>query len=104
MRIEWTELALLDMTAIRDYIAEDSQENAYRFIIRLFDVAEQLSEQPRMGRYVPEAGRQDVRELLFKDYRIIYRTKSAQVDILTVIHGSRDLQRLKTKPWDTKSG
>ncbi|MGD8595151.1 MAG: type II toxin-antitoxin system RelE/ParE family toxin [Gammaproteobacteria bacterium] len=54
-----------------------------------------------MGRHVPEAERQDVRELLYKDYRIIYRIKPEQVDILTVIHGSRDLKRLKTKPWNS---
>lgn len=102
MRVEWTEPALDDMMAIRDYITEDSPESAYRFIERLFDAAEPLANQPQMGRHVPEAERQDVRELLYKDYRIIYRIKPKQVDILTVVHGSRDLKRLKTKPWDTK--
>jgi len=87
---------------LRDYIAEDSPENAYRFIERLFDAAEPLADQPKMGRHVPEAERQDMRELLYKDYRIIYRIKPEQVDILTVIHGSRDLKRLKMKPWDAK--
>ncbi|MFV2055663.1 MAG: type II toxin-antitoxin system RelE/ParE family toxin [Thiohalomonadales bacterium] len=102
MRVEWTEPALDDMVAIRDYIAEDSPENAYRFIERLFDAAEPLVEQPKMGRQVPEAERQDVRELLYKDYRIIYLVKTEQVDILTVVHGSRNLNLLKTMPWDTK--
>jgi plasmid stabilization system protein ParE len=36
MRVEWTEPALDDMVAIRDYIAEDSMENAYRFIEQRF--------------------------------------------------------------------
>lgn len=102
MRVEWTEPALDDMIAIRDYIAEDSPENAYRFIERLFDAAEPLTEQPKMGRQVPEAERQDIRELLYEDYRIIYLVKPKQVDILTVVHGSRNLERLKTKPWDIK--
>lgn len=102
MRVEWTEPALDDMAAIRDYIAEDSPENAYRFIERLFDAAEKLTDFPERGRHVPEAERHDVRELLYKDYRIIYRIKSEQVDILTVVHGSRELKRLKTKPWDVK--
>jgi plasmid stabilization system protein ParE len=51
---------------------------------------------------VPETERDDVRELLYRDYRIIYRIKTKQVDILTVLHGSRDLKRLKTKPWEVK--
>ena len=102
MRVEWTEPALDDMTAIRDYIAEDSPENAYRFIEHLFEAAEPLTNQPNMGRHVPEAERPDVRELLYKDYRIIYRIKTDQIDILTVIHGNRELERLKTKPWNAK--
>jgi len=102
MRVEWTEPTLEDMAAIRDYIAEDSMENAYRFIERLFDAAEQLSDFPERGRHVPETKRDDVRELLFRDYRIIYRIKTKQVDILTVLHGSRDLKRLETKPWEVK--
>jgi toxin ParE1/3/4 len=103
MRVEWTEPALEDMAAIQQYIAADSPENANRFIGRLFDTAEPLADQPKMGRQVPEVDdRDDVRELIFQDYRIIYRIKTQQVDILTVIHGSRDLQRLKVKPWEVK--
>ena len=102
MRVEWTEPALDDLTGIRDYIAEDSPENAHRFIERLFDAAEQLTDLPERGRQVPEAKREDVRELIFQSYRIIYRLKPQQVDILTVIHGSRDLNRLAVKPWDAK--
>jgi addiction module RelE/StbE family toxin len=100
MRIEWTAPALEDMSNIRDYIAEDSTENAYRFIERLFDAAAQLTDFPERGRHAPEAERSDVRELLYNDYRIIYRIKPEKVDILTVLHDSRDLKRLRTKPWD----
>ncbi len=102
MQVEWTEPALEDMADIRDYIAEDSKENAYRFIERIFDAAAQLTDFPERGRHVPEAERSDVREVLYKDYRIIYLIKAEQVDILTVLHGARDLKRLRTKPWDMK--
>ena len=81
MRVEWTEPALDDMVAIRDYIAEDSTEKAYRFIERLFDAAEPLADQPKMGRHVPEAERQDIRELLYKDYRIIYDKDAVKTKI-----------------------
>jgi len=54
------------------------------------------------GRQVPEAKREDVRELVFQSNHIIYRLKPQQVGILTVIHGSRDLNRLALKPWDAK--
>jgi toxin ParE1/3/4 len=103
MRIKWSEPALESMRAIRDYIAEDSPENARRFIQQLFDAAEQLADLPERGRHVPEAKRQDIRELLYKDYRIIYRIKSDQIDILAIVHGSRDLTLHTIKPWDKKN-
>lgn len=53
-----------------------------------------------MGRLVPEADRDDVRELIFQGYRIIYRTKPRRVQIITVLHGSRNLTGKEVMPWD----
>jgi plasmid stabilization system protein ParE len=53
-----------------------------------------------MGRVVPEAEDDAIRELLFQNYRIIYHSKSDRILILTIIHGGRDLGRLEPKPWD----
>jgi plasmid stabilization system protein ParE len=41
-----------------------------------------------------------VRELIFQGYRIIYRTKPDRVQIITVLHGSRNLAAKEVKPWD----
>ncbi|MBL1274604.1 MAG: type II toxin-antitoxin system RelE/ParE family toxin [Ectothiorhodospiraceae bacterium] len=46
---------------------------------------------PHLGRRVPEYDRTDVRELLEKPYRIIYKIKSDQVDVLTVMHNRQVL-------------
>ena len=91
MQIEWTDLALDDLEAIRDYIAKDSPYYARRFIERIFDATEMLQDQPLMGRTVPEAGVNDVRELIYQGYRIIYRVKLDRLQVITVIHGSRNL-------------
>ena len=53
-----------------------------------------------MGRMVPEAEEENVRELLFHNYRIIYRVETDGILILTVIHGARDLSRKRYKPWE----
>ena len=56
---------------------------------------------PQLGRLVPEAEeREDVRELIFQSYRVIYLVETEQVSILTVIHGSRDLSGQAAKPWE----
>ena len=46
----------------------------------------QLNELPNSGRKVPEYQRNDVREILERPYRIIYKIKSDQIDVLTVMH------------------
>jgi plasmid stabilization system protein ParE len=51
MRVEWTGPALDDMADIRDYIAEDSKENAYRFIERLFAGAPGCNNKPTISRF-----------------------------------------------------
>jgi len=103
MKIEWAERAKANLWELHEHIAIDSPENADRFIEKIFDSVEALADQPKMGRQVPEAdNRDDVRELIFQNYRIIYLIKSKCVYIVNVVHGSRELKRFKIKPWDTK--
>jgi len=55
----------------------------------------------RSGTLVAEAeGREDVRELIYQGYRIIYLTRPEQVFIVTIVHGGRDLATKEVKPWD----
>ena len=54
-----------------------------------------------IGRAVPEAQSENVREIFYRSYRIIYRIVGERVDVLTVVHGSRDLWGQDPKPWET---
>lgn len=49
----------------------------------------QIIDQPYSGRKVPEYQVEDIRELIEPPYRIIYRIKMNQIDLLAVIHGTR---------------
>jgi toxin ParE1/3/4 len=100
MRILWTEPGLGDLKAIRDYIARDSETYAGDFIGSLLIAVERLSTFPQMGRVVPEADNLDIRELIFRSYRVIYRTSGDTVQILAVVHGHRDITRMPLKPWE----
>lgn len=102
MRILWTEPSLDDLKAIRDYIARDSETYAGDFVESILLGVEQLSRFPRMGRVVPEADSPDIRELIFRGYRIIYRVDRRVVQILAVIHGCRDIWQMPAKPWETE--
>lgn len=99
--IEWSQRARADIRDLKAYIAKDSPHYARRFTERVITSVEKLEEFPRIGRPVPEAeGRDDVRELIYQGYRIIYRILPDRVVIVTLIHGSRDLTGNEIKPWD----
>lgn len=101
MRIRWSDIAEADLDQLYDYIARDVPYYAEQFIDRLIEAVGLLQDHPKIGRRVPEAeAREDVRELIFQSYRIIYLLEAEQVYILTVIHGSRDLAGQEKKPWE----
>ena len=89
MRVVWTARARRHLQEIYDYIAADQPENATRWAARVLARGEQIGEQPRTGRVVPEYKRDTIREIFEGDYRIIYRIRSQRVDVLSVRHGAR---------------
>jgi plasmid stabilization system protein ParE len=89
MKLVWTPLALEQAEEIADYIASDNAAAAEHWLAGLFDVVERLGNYPESGRPVPEIRRPDIREIIYGDYRAIYRIRSATVAILTVRHGRR---------------
>ncbi len=89
MKIHWTENALTHLVNIFEYIAADSSIYAKMMVDKITRRSEQIAEHPLSGRKVPEYDAEDVRELIEKPYRIIYRVKPEQVDVLAVIHSAR---------------
>lgn len=100
MKLFWTEPAIQDLQDLRDYIANDSDIHAASFVSSILVRVEQLEKFPLMGRMVPEAQTANIREIIYRTYRIIYRVTEQRLDVLAVIHGSRDLWDKQAKPWD----
>jgi len=99
--IEWSRRARTDIRDLKAYIAKDSPYYARRFTERIIASVEKLADFPKIGRTVPEAaGREDVRELIYQGYRILYLAQPKRVFIVTIIHGSRDLAAKEVKPWN----
>ncbi len=95
MKIDWSGNAIAHLNAIYEYIAKDSSFYAQRVVDRLTRRSEQLATLPMSGRMVPEYGLEEVRELLERPYRIIYRLWPDRIEILAVIHSA---QRLPPEP------
>lgn len=89
MRILWTEAALNQLEAIRDFLSGTSPEYAQRIVERLVNRSEQLPAFPRSGRMVPEYELDEVRQVVEGAYRIIYLIKENQLEVLAIIHTSR---------------
>ena len=90
-QINWTKQALSDLEAIGDYIARDSPAIAQVFVNRIISSIVRLETFPSSGRIVPESGRESIREVIFRNYRIVYSLESDTIYILTVFHASKSL-------------
>ena len=88
-QVRWTPQALDDLDAICLFIARDAPQVAAVFADRAFQIADRLASYPRSGRLVPELEVENIREIILGNYRLIYRIKELEVQILTVHHGAR---------------
>jgi toxin ParE1/3/4 len=87
----WSALARRELREIGQYIARDKPRAANQWIETLAAMAEQAAAMPLVGRRVPEYGRDDVREVIKRGYRVIYRVFDDRVEIITVREGHRQL-------------
>ena len=91
MKIIWSLLAIDRITEIAEYISNDNAIAAEKWIDYVFNRVSNLEKFPKIGRVVPEVNRKDIREIIFKNYRIIYRLEKEHISILTVRHGKQIL-------------
>jgi toxin ParE1/3/4 len=89
VNVLWTDNAISQLIGIYDYIARDSAFYAQRMVDRLTRRSQQIGDFPGSGRLVPEYEMPDIREIIEKPYRIIYRVTVDQIDILAVVHGAQ---------------
>jgi addiction module RelE/StbE family toxin len=101
--VNWTDPALDDLDGIFEFIARDAPAYAQIFVQQIMDAADRLEVFPRSGRAVPEAKDEDVREVIFQNYRVVYWiVDEARLDITAVMHGSRDLSNPVNQPWEVQ--
>ena len=89
--VEWTARAQADLAEVAEYHAVRSVDYAEALVRRLLSAVGRLEAFPRSGRKVPEIADESMREVVYRDYRIIYLYDEAgdRVEILSVFHSSR---------------
>ncbi len=86
MKVHWTDRAKTRLKLIHEYIAQDAPLVAAQVVERLIRRSQQIGKLPHTGRAVPEYQHEDLREVLERPYRIIYRIRRDRIDVLTVMH------------------
>ena len=88
MMVRWTRLAVHDLDAAYEYIAQNSPDAALNIVERIEAAVAALTHHPRIGR----AGRvSGTRELVVTGtpFIVAYRTAASGIDVLAVMHGAR---------------
>jgi plasmid stabilization system protein ParE len=90
VEIYWTEPAEEHLRAIHAHLAGLSPNYADRMVDRITLRTIQLARFPRSGPVVPDAESLQIRELIEGPYRILYVVARDHIEILGVLHGSRE--------------
>lgn len=94
-QVNWTFQALEDIDEIATYLSNNSTQYASYIVDLLLNKGDLLATFPKMGRIVPETNLTSIREIIAKNYRIIYSLPDNDtVHILTVRHSSRPLDEI----------
>ena len=89
MKIEWAEPAVNDLESIRDYIQRNSKHYADKFVQSIVESVKRLEKFPQIGPRIPEVKTDEIRELIYHNYRTLYKIEKKRIVVLAVIQGHR---------------
>ena len=90
MKLQISQIARDDLVDIWEFIAEHDELAADRYIGHIRLRARELVRYPRLGRVRREI-HPAIRSLLCRNHLIFYRAKRTSIQILRILHGSKDL-------------
>ena len=90
-RVLWTPQARSDLRGIHEYISRDSRHYAALVVAELVGSVRRLRDFPESGRIVPERNDPALREVIWHNYRVVYRHVQAtkEVQVLLVFRAER---------------
>ena len=89
--VTWTPQARKDVEAAEDYYRVVAPAYADVVVAGLLGSTQRLGAFPRSGRAVPEVDDETVREVIYREYRVIYFYDEAEdhIDVLSVLHSAK---------------
>ncbi len=86
MNVVWSEEAVYALLALETELAErHSAEKAVQIVDELVRRVDRLQDHPQIGRTVPEYGQWQLRELVDKWNRVLYRLGPDAIEIVTIV-------------------
>ncbi len=85
-----------ELKTIRKYISKDSIYYANKTVDEIIKRIQVLKYFPEMGRQI-KIDEKNIRQIIYKSYRIFYQLDSNNIYILSIFHHSRDISNLKFK-------
>ena len=92
-----TPLAKADIFGIWSHIADDSEDAAQREEQAIYDACAFVAEGPMRGHFRPDLTSRSLRFWTltrYPHYAIVYRQETAPIQIVAVLHGKRNIQRI----------
>lgn len=89
--VRWSGRGKSDLRTAVEYIRRNSTPSAQAFLQSVLAAARSLGESAERGRAVPELDDPAIHEVFVGRYRVLYEVHPAEVWIMRVIHGRRDL-------------
>lgn len=95
VKVNWSKQAIEDIHRIQEYYLGFSESYGFKLVDQIFEKEILISSHPEIGRIVPEVNNKNLREIIFKNYRIIYAIFDSQrISVLTVHESSRPLSSI----------
>ena len=86
MNVVWSDEAVLALIALETRLAARySPEKASQIVEEIVRRVERLQDHPQLGRTVPEYGQWQIRELIDKWNRVLYRLRADAIEIVTIV-------------------
>jgi plasmid stabilization system protein ParE len=95
-----TPLAKADIFDIWSYIADESEDAADRVEQAIYDACAPVAQAPRRGHFRHDLTSRSLRFWTltrYPNYTVVYRAETVPLQIVAVLHGKRNIQRILTQ-------
>ena len=99
MKFAFRPQVIRDLIDLATYIAENNLDSSDRFLYAAEETFKQLGQMPKLGKQCQfkNSRLQNVRQIAvkgFRKYLIFYQITTGEVEIIRVLHGSRDIETI----------